>query len=366
MANEMGEHYDFSELPTVVIEKGIPIVYDGNRRIAVIKYIQNEKIFSSCGISLNIKKPELKKLNEIPCNICDKDTALTNIERKHVNSGTWGPLERDYFLSKHRKQKPSLFVQFEEQTGGAISKNKKMNQGFVKKEVLTERNLRSVGIHFDSKKGLITNYKPDEVKDIIQKIVTVVNDNKIATRGDNRGKLKETLITEFPEVLKKLLPFDSKKMVDVLNIENAQTVRKTPRSKEDTVLFGGPLSLPRGETNNIYRDILDLYDYYSKNKENLSTTFPSIIRMALRLLVESAASPVKINDYIKKNFTDAKKDLSKDQKTILSSQNITEKKLIELLQSGAHSYTSSSNISQTVAMTIILGQIFRKTHIKKK
>ena len=33
LAREMGEYYDFSELPTVVFHGDKPIVYDGNRRI---------------------------------------------------------------------------------------------------------------------------------------------------------------------------------------------------------------------------------------------------------------------------------------------------------------------------------------------
>jgi len=37
----MGSHYDFSELPTVVFKNNKYIIYDGNRRIAVLKYLQN-------------------------------------------------------------------------------------------------------------------------------------------------------------------------------------------------------------------------------------------------------------------------------------------------------------------------------------
>ena len=34
---EMGDFYDFSEIPTVVMEKGKPVVYDGNRRVLLGK-----------------------------------------------------------------------------------------------------------------------------------------------------------------------------------------------------------------------------------------------------------------------------------------------------------------------------------------
>jgi len=37
LAKSMGKCYDFSELPAVVIHKDKPVVYDGNRRVAIIK-----------------------------------------------------------------------------------------------------------------------------------------------------------------------------------------------------------------------------------------------------------------------------------------------------------------------------------------
>jgi hypothetical protein len=41
LINKMGKFYDFSELPTIVEINKKYIVYDGNRRIAVLKYLQN-------------------------------------------------------------------------------------------------------------------------------------------------------------------------------------------------------------------------------------------------------------------------------------------------------------------------------------
>ena len=37
LAKEMGRHYDFSELPTVVFHGKKPVVYDGNRRMVLGK-----------------------------------------------------------------------------------------------------------------------------------------------------------------------------------------------------------------------------------------------------------------------------------------------------------------------------------------
>lgn len=37
LAKEMGNHYDYSELPTVVYHGKKPVVYDGNRRIFLVR-----------------------------------------------------------------------------------------------------------------------------------------------------------------------------------------------------------------------------------------------------------------------------------------------------------------------------------------
>lgn len=37
LISDMGEYYDYSELPIVVYDKGKPVVYDGNRRILLGK-----------------------------------------------------------------------------------------------------------------------------------------------------------------------------------------------------------------------------------------------------------------------------------------------------------------------------------------
>ena len=103
MLREMGNYYDFSELPTVVKINGKCVVYDGNRRLAILKYLQNQKLYSSFGGGLffKLEPKELRELKKIPCNICDKEIALTNIERKHINNGSWGAIERDYFFHIH-------------------------------------------------------------------------------------------------------------------------------------------------------------------------------------------------------------------------------------------------------------------------
>ena len=116
LIKEMGTYYDFSEIPTVVFLNSSPVVFDGNRRVAVLKYLQNKELYSllTGKLFLGDGPKELRELFEIPCNICDRETALTNIERKHVNSGSWGALQREYFLHQHRGQRKSLFLILEE------------------------------------------------------------------------------------------------------------------------------------------------------------------------------------------------------------------------------------------------------------
>ena len=161
--------------------------------------------------------------------------------------------------------------------------------------------------------------------------------------------------------------------------ENEQTEADAPSPKRKTAreknkaqsLFGQNLVLKKGDTNNIYQDVLDLYDFYvkdsQKNEPRLSKNFPALIRMSLRLLVESAVAKTKgVADYVNTNFDNAKKQLTQDQKTTLSNNSVSgAKSLIQLLQSGAHNYTNSANFEQTVAMSIIIGAMLNITHIKK-
>ena len=161
--------------------------------------------------------------------------------------------------------------------------------------------------------------------------------------------------------------------------ENEQTEADVPSPKRKTAreknkaqsLFGQNLVLKKGDTNNIYQDVLDLYDFYvkdsQKNEPRLSKNFPALIRMSLRLLVESAVAKTKgVADYVNTNFDNAKKQLTQDQKTTLSNNSVSgAKSLIQLLQSGAHNYTNSANFEQTVAMSIIIGAMLNITHIKK-
>lgn len=375
---EMGTHYDLSELPTVVYINKKPVVYDGNRRVAVLKYLQNPQLYTEISgrLPLGYEPRELKNLVEIPCNVCDQETALTNIERKHSTNGSWGQLERDYFAYKHRVKDKSLFVRLNEQTGGYIANHKSMNKLFVKDEVLNAKNLREIGFLVSGTGEIETPYSAEESLQLLEKIRSLIESKKISTRN-NRGLLKQPLTENFSDThLKSTTDSNSLEPLSIEPIEDepingadTSKQRKTPRTKKrpPTFFLDNMPSLTNGEVNDIYRDILSLHDYYIQEKDALSATFPALIRMSLRLLVESAAGSGGISTYINNNYVDAKKSLTQDQKTTLSNNSVdSEQKLIQLLQSGAHNYTNSANFEQTTAMSIIIGAIVSKTHQKNK
>ncbi|MCY4577267.1 MAG: hypothetical protein OXB96_02465 [Candidatus Kaiserbacteria bacterium] len=370
LIGEMGAYYDTSELPTVVLRGKRYIVYDGNRRVAIIKYLQHPEWSSEIERSLfPTSEPEnLKNMKRIPCNVCDEETALNNIERKHVNSGSWKQLDRDYFEHIHRGKEKSLFLKFEEATG-LISQHSFLNENIMKNDILTEGNLEDIGFSFGSDGVLVSMYSGNDAEKILKKIVELKKSGTIGSRGEHKYDMQTPLSNDKTLSLKR---FRSKGSAPVIfpKIENPSlpSQRKTKRTKTERPQFFGPsLSLKEGAANDVYRDILDLYEFYKSRRDDLSTTFPNLIRMSLRVLVEAAMGKGgKIDSYIKQNFKEAKKVLTKDERTTLSNYSVSNsKKLIQLLQTGAHQYSSSSNIEQIVAMSIIIGAMLKITHSKE-
>lgn len=86
--------------------------------------------------------------------------------------------------------------------------------------------------------------------------------------------------------------------------------------------------------------------------------------MSLRLLAETAASDLnlELQDYLKNHFDAAKATLSKDLKTTLSTQAVEKNKIVQLFQTGGHSYSNGKNEEQALAMSVILGAILICTH----
>jgi hypothetical protein len=363
LSKEMGSYYDLSELPTVVYHGKKPVVYDGNRRIILGK-IKHGLVTIPEGTTLEL--PDFPE--QIPCNVCSKNTALSNVLRKHSKSGSWAPLERDLFLHKFMRQEKSPFLVLEEDTK-IISSNPHLNKGFVKDEIFREDILNELG--FTIKNGKLNSVHSDEeAKSILVDISTKIKNNKISTR-ENRGKVVEVL-----EPISQRLIDDNKskrshrskiKFGSKIESTDLKLTRRTQR--KDKSLFGGKLYLKIGEVSNLYRDIEDLYQFYIDNKNELSLTFPSLIIMSLRHLVEAAAKEDKnkrLDNYIKDYFVDAKKALSQDIKTTLSNQNVNDTTTVQLLHTGAHNYQSSNNLEQTIALSIIIGSIITITHGKEQ
>lgn len=329
LAKNMGEFYDFSELPTVVYEDGKPIVYDGNRRVILGKIYHGLVISTINTESL----PEFPA--EIPCNVCDKALALKSILRKHGDSGSWKPLERDYFVNKYHLGGKSDFLIIEECTG-IISENPILNKGFVKNEIFNPSNLTKLGIK--SEGGvLLTKHSKNELRAIFDDIINKIIEEKITTRT-SRGKSFDVLDQETKGIIENnhdkdysLAPHLATEKnktgsaigTESINTPTAQCItvrRKTKRIAEPEIPFLGEiLCLKAGNVNNLYRDILELHQFYKTHK--LPKSFSALLRMALRLLCETAKSSRKSDDikkYIDKYFDDAKKLLNQDMKTFLS------------------------------------------------
>ncbi len=63
LLKDMGDYYDLSEIPIVVEELGQYIVYDGNRRLAVLKYLQNKSIYENVSGRMYMPDIEPKQLS---------------------------------------------------------------------------------------------------------------------------------------------------------------------------------------------------------------------------------------------------------------------------------------------------------------
>lgn len=368
LAREMGEYYDYSELPIVVYKKGKPIVYDGNRRVVLAKiklgYVKVD--------NLSVLLPDVP--DELPCNVCSEDIALKSIYRKHVLlRNTWSPLERDIFASKYLGEDKSIFLRFDEATGGFITNNPEMNQGFVRKEILTESLLNSMGFELDGE-HLKTRHSDEEANTILRDLLNIIKSKQITTRV-NRGNPISVLPQRSKEIIednkrKSLKTYHPIQHKDESNDDQPASShqRKTPITRKNKrTFFGEKLILKSGDVNNLYSDILALSDFVTSNKKAFSPNIYSIFRMSLRLLCETASRSLgydDIKDYIKAFFVDAKKKISQDDKTFLSEQNITQETLPQLFHTGAHNYQSSTSADKAIAISIILGAILRESHGK--
>lgn len=360
LAKEMGSHYDFSELPTVVFHGKKPVVYDGNRRIILGKI--KHKLVTVDGFNLD-GIPDFP--NAIPCNVCSEGIALQNVLRKHADTGSWQPLERDIFLYKHMNEAKTPFFLMEENTG-IISANPHLNQRFVKEEIFREDILGKLGLSFVGGK-LHSKHNQPETLAILNDISQKIKDKTITTRK-NRGKVIEVLDPSSQQIIAEHRMHKARELNLTVEKRKETSAAKPKQSKrvqtKATQIFGGPLYLNIGGVSNLYRDIVDLYEFYCYKKDSLSDVFPCLIRMALRLLCESAAKErgQELERYVRSRFQKAKGTLDQNAKTALSNHNVTETSIVQLLHTGAHNYSASANMEQTLALSIVVGSILTDSH----
>ncbi|MBQ6194527.1 MAG: hypothetical protein IJK43_08935 [Prevotella sp.] len=370
LAKEMGDYYDYSELPIVVYKEGKPIVYDGNRRVVLAKI----KLGYVKGNGLSVILPNFPE--SLPCNVCSEDIALKSIYRKHVQlRNTWQPLERDIFASKYLGEDKSTFLRFDEATGGFITNHPEMNQGFVRKEILTDSILSKMGFELEGDK-LHTRHSDEEVWILLDDIFQKVKNKKITTRI-NRGNPLLVLDQRSKEIIEsnKQKPFHfynppvNNDELAKVEADIAPQQRKTPITrKKKQVFFGEKLILKSGDVNNLYSDILSLYNYVDSNTKAFSPKIYALFRMSLRLLCETAAADCgytgkkAIDEYIEKFYPLAKKGLSQDIKTFLHEQNILQETLPQLFHTGAHNYQSSISSEKAMGISIILGAMLKESH----
>ena len=373
------------------------IVLEGNRRLMVYKLLLNPELTTIAKAKEFFNEAKSKvKINKnfsLECLVTtDKDKGLKYVELKHLESGykSWGEPERNNFKRRRGGADEKLIIKTE--IDAIVKrldfpqelKDMILGKGYVTTfyRVIAENAAKDFfGYEADGEQLKIRDKNFEEkLKVIIWDLLKKKdkNGNKLDSRALNKKDdvtkyLASIKNNDFKRVKKETKESETKEETlfgeknTSIKIGTLSANKKTPRTQKIlNELFGGTLTLKKGDTNNIYRDIMDLYTYYLNNKDRLSPSFPSLIRMALRLLVESATKENEsISNYIDNNYESAKKTLTKNQKTTLSNNAIEGKKTLKkLMQSGAHNYTNSANFEQTIAMSIIIGAMLKITHKK--
>ena len=177
----------------------------------------------------------------IPCNICDKKTALEHVDRKHSESGSWSPLERDIFKHNEMKEPKSPFLIVEESTR-LISNHPELNQRFVKEEIFDETNLHKLG--FSTNNGVLehVHQNQEDAQTILDKVTELIVNKEITTRK-NRGEIEKLLKSD--KTTKTILKNKGNNYTPFESRDSQQEAhRKTPISKaKNHDLFGRTLSL---------------------------------------------------------------------------------------------------------------------------
>ena len=387
---QMGKRYHFNEIPVVVEnDDGTFTVYDGNRRVALLKCIQDPYLCQEAFHRLGVfeVEPELQKLTAMPCNVCTREIALEIVERIHRSSSKWGKLQYEQFLHNFRGQPKGPLMLLDEASGGLVTNNRKLNEEYVENRLLTESNLNKIGFAVRDNE-LVTNHEPDVALKILNDIAQVRIRDLSAARK-NPGKLKEALIELNPEKYANISPFDEKGPIvrlsgkdirnqgeddsDTRGIHDSKPKRKKPVNKKEHLLFGGTLRPKGNRTNELYRAIDDIYRRYLSSPEKRSHYLP-VVAFSLRLLLEICAQEFYEANDPGKDYKDgalkpflrlAKKELEKaghrEKVTELSlnSEWIKGDLIFEaILSKWAHG-TLSADHDTVVRISVLAGDIIR-------
>lgn len=397
--------YHRSAVAIVCKEDGRTIVLDGNRRLAACQLLLKPELATNAR-----DKKELEELGKITNKQELKKVKIAIApSRKEAEKEIWdihvSQLLKPWQVLQKLRMYRNLIDSGEYDIDSASSEYGVTSAQFKKeleKLFFYEQVLENIRAEKDEEELLKSGFNK------IDRLILSTNGKKLLNYStNNKGDITFTNRSESDKKLKLLIPYitdphkvpaqatqdflvenvfskidpaflagkESHKEEKKIPEPSTPSQRKTAREKNQVqALFGQDLILKKGDTNNIYMDVLSLHDFYAKDAKKkdpeLSKNFPALIRMALRLLVESAAPVVKeksdIAKYVNTNFENAKKQLTQDQKTTLSNNSINgAKSLIQLLQSGAHNYANSANFEQTVGMSIIIGAMLNITHKKK-
>jgi ParB-like chromosome segregation protein Spo0J len=391
--------YHRSAIAIVCKENGRTTVLDGNRRLAACQLLLKPELATNAR-----DKKELEELSKITNKQELKKVKITIApSRKEAEKEIWdihvSQLLKPWQVLQKLRMYRNLIDSGEYDINSASSEYGVVPTQFKKeleKLFFYEQILEQIRTEKDEEELLKSGFNK------IDRLILSTNGKKLLDYStNNKGDITFTDRSESDKKLKQLIPYitDPQKVSAQVTqewlVENVfsridtnfstskkgateekkaepltqTTQRKTAREKNKIqALFGQDLVLKKGDINNIYMDVLDLYNFYFKNANKLSKNFPALIRMSLRLLVESATpKPKDIADYVNANFENAKERLTQDQKTTLANNSINgAKNLIQLLQSGAHNYANSANFEQTIAMSVIIGAMLKITHSKNE
>jgi len=306
MLYDIGEQYYYNEIPTVVESNdGKYVVYDGNRRIAVLKCLQDPSLYQLATNRLPVfpAPKSLVQQKSLPCNVCDRETALDIVERNHAGSHRWGRLQYEQFQHYHRGKPKGRLMILDEATGGEVSRNGSLNEEYVQNRLLTDANLESVGLAMVDGELRSSLESREEAERLLRDIIDM-KDRKLSSARKNAGDLLGALRELDPERYQAPVTYDPNKSF-ALSPERTDEPARNASSQEDDEavtprrrkpvpkrtresLFGEKLRPKGKQPNAIYWAIDWMWQEYCKKPDKLAFLLP-IMGFSLRLLLESVA-----------------------------------------------------------------------------